>query len=234
MGMIENLENAVGRLKWEPAGTEWGEYYSDTNYSPGAENSKKEIVEAFLEKVKPRSVWDLGANVGMYSRLAASRGMYTLSSDSDPAAVEKNYRKGAEEGEGCLLPLLLDVTNPSGGIGWENTERRSLRERGPAGMVFALALVHHLTVSNNVPFDRIARFFSSIGRSLVVEFIPKADSQVQRLLENREDVFPDYRQDVFEREFSRYFSLEEKRNVEDSERVLYLMSRKESDGRMQI
>jgi len=119
------------------------------------------------------------------------------------------------------------LTNPSPGIGWENTERMSLKERGPADAVFALALVHYLAISNNVPFSRIAGFLSDISRWLIIEFIPKTDSQVQRLLATREDIFPDYAQEAFEKEFGKLFNIMDTVQIKDSQRTLYLMQRHE-------
>jgi len=225
LGILNSLESTVRKLRWQPTGTEWAEYYQDTNYSPQAFEHKKTIVASFLDKVRPVTVWDLGANVGIFSRLASDRGIPVVSFDVDPAAVEKNYLDCLARGDTSILPLVIDLTNPSPGIGWENKERMSLKERGPADAVFALALVHHLAISNNVPFSRIAGFFSDICRWLIIEFIPKADSQVERLLTTREDIFPDYTRQEFEQEFSRYFTIDDSADIRESQRKLYLMRR---------
>jgi len=225
LGLIDNLESSVRRLKWQPGGTEWAEYYNDINYSPDGLKHKKLIVSEFLDKLNPKSVWDLGANVGIFSRIASSKGIQTVSFDSDPAAVERNYLECVASGESSVLPLLIDLTNPSPGIGWGNEERMSLLERGPADTVLALALVHHLAISNNVPLANIADFLSRICSSLIIEFVPKTDSQVQRLLLTREDIFPDYRQTAFEHELGRHFTIQSSVRIKDSERTLYLMRR---------
>lgn len=223
LGIINSLESAVKKLKWQPAGTEWAEYYEDTNYTAAAFQHKKQLVSEYLERIKPVSVWDLGGNVGIFSRLTSDRGIPTVSFDIDPAAVEKSYLECRSKGETCILPLVVDLTNPSPGIGWENKERMSLMERGPADTALALALIHHLAISNNLPLGHIARFLANICRSLIIEFIPKTDSQVQRLLATREDIFPDYTQQLFEAEFSRYFSIEDSAGISESQRTLYLM-----------
>ena len=101
-------------------------------------------------------------------------------------------------------------------------------ERGPADTVFALALVHHLAISNNLPFYKIGNFLNRICNSLIIEFVPKSDSQVQRLLAMREDIFPDYTQPFFESEFAKYFTIEGSEKIRDSERTLYLMRRRQS------
>ncbi len=222
-GLIDSLTTAVRRLQWRPRGTEWAEYYRETNYTPAALEHKEALIAGFLEACRPQLVWDLGANTGLFSRIASRRGILTISSDNDPAAVELNYRECRRQKETHLLPLLLDLTNPSPALGWEHAERMSLLERGPADLVLALALVHHMAISNNVPLPRLIEFFARAGRDLIVEFIPKSDSQVRRLLTTREDVFPDYRQDAFESACQRLFTIEAAERVRDSERTLYLL-----------
>ena len=227
-GLIDNLESTVKKLSWEPKHTEWAHYYEETNYSPDALQHKKEVIKEFMEAINPKSVWDLGANVGIFSRIAGNKGIQTLSFDIDPAAVEKNYLECLKSGEKNILPLLIDLTNPSHSTGWENSERMSLLERGPADMAFALALIHHLAISNNLPISRIADFFDRICNFLIIEFVPKSDSQVQRLLLTRKDIFPDYNQQIFENEFKRYFNIKDSSEIRDSERILYLMQKKQA------
>jgi ribosomal protein L11 methylase PrmA len=214
--------------KWQPKGTEWADYYKDTNYSPAAFENKKQIVAEFLNKLNPKNVWDLGGNIGIFSRISSDKGIPTISFDIDPAAIERSYLDCVKRGETNILPLLIDLTNPSSGIGWEGTERMSLLRRGPADTVLALALVHHLAISNNVPLSKIADFLSGICSSLIIEFVPKSDSQVKRLLATRDDIFPDYTQAAFERVFGRYFAVLNSVRIKDSERILYLMQRGKS------
>jgi hypothetical protein len=228
LGIIDSLESAVNSLKWQPAGTEWADYYHNTNYSQQAFEHKKTIVSGFLDRVNPGTLWDFGANEGTFSRLTAKRNIPTISFDVDPAAVEKNYLTCLATGETSILPLVLDLTNPSPGIGWRNRERMSLEERGPADAVLALALIHHLAISNNLPLNMIASFFRQICRWLIIEFVPKSDSQVQRLLATREDIFPDYTQEAFEIEFGKLFSIQDSQKIGNSERTLYLMQGKDS------
>ncbi|UCD17085.1 MAG: class I SAM-dependent methyltransferase [Candidatus Zixiibacteriota bacterium] len=223
LGLIDNLESCVGKLNWQPGGTVWADYYDQTNYDEDSLEHKKRLAAAFLERTSAASVWDLGANIGLFSRIAAAGGAFTVAFDFDPAAVEKNYRECVRAKETRILPLVLDLTNPSPGIGWEHRERLSLLERAPADAVLALALIHHLAIGNNVSFDRVAQFFGKIGRTLIIEFIPKDDSQVKRMLASREDIFPEYTRDEFEKAFSRIFTIEQTAAIENSKRILYLM-----------
>ena len=226
LGLVDSLEGAVKGLTWKPAGTEWAEYYDATNYSDAAFEHKRELVGKFVERVQPKNVWDMGANNGVFSRVAGDKGVFTLSWDIDPAAVEQNYRFVKEKKEENLLPLVVDLTNPSPALGWSNQERQSLEQRGPAGMILALAVIHHLAISNNVPLPQLADYFAGLGNWLVIEFVPKSDSQVQRLLASRKDIFSDYNQETFEAVFSENFTIHESVAIRGSERRLYLMEKR--------
>jgi ribosomal protein L11 methylase PrmA len=223
IGLIENLEGTIRKLTWTPAGTEWGAYYEATNYSDAAFEHKKQLVREWVAEKKPGLVWDLGGNTGVFSREAAASGAFTVSFDIDPAAVEQNYRMVKENREQNLLPLVLDLTNPSPSIGWDHAERDSFGDRGPADMALALAVIHHLAISNNVPLAQLAGFFAARTKWLVIEFVPKSDSQVKRLLASRKDIFPEYTREGFEEAFKRRFHIHKITPVQDSERHLYLM-----------
>jgi len=227
MALIDGLESTIRRLTWDPCDTEWGDYYEDTNYSQDAQLEKKELVARFVDKAKSKFVWDLGANTGYFSKVPAEKGIFTVAFDVDPAAVEKHYRENRSSDEQFILPLIVDLTNPSPAIGWAHSERTSFMGRGPADTVMALALIHHLAISNNLPLARIADFFAQIcGESLIIEFVPKEDSQVRRLLATREDIFPAYTRECFEKEFEPYFVIDEAASIRDSHRTLYLMTRR--------
>jgi len=222
-GLVDSLESLVRRLNLRLKKTEWAHYYQETNYTPEAFEGKKKTVEEFLDLMKPDTVWDLGANTGVFSRLASRRGINTVAFDVDLIAVELNYRECLDKNEKHLLPLVMDLTNPTPAIGWENRERKSLSERGPVDAALALALLHHLAISNNLPFPKIAEFLRRICRWLVIEFVPKTDSQVQRLLATREDIFDHYIQSDFEEQFSRSFLIVKVAPIKGTERTLYLM-----------
>lgn len=225
LAIIDGLETAVRGLAWKPAGTQWANYYKDMNYSGEAFSDKKSIVAEFIGRsgVKTGMAWDLGANDGAFSVLAAKRGLYTAAFDVDQAAVEKNFLNTKAEYSGRMLPLLCDLINPSSGIGWMNEERKSLLKRGPADLVLALALIHHLALANNTPLNKIAEFFRACGKHLIVEFVGKEDLQARRLLAFRRRLFDDYTEDNFKAEFLKYFEITSRRQVAGTGRSIYLM-----------
>ena len=193
------------------------------NYSDEAFEAKKRFVVELLDQARPGNVWDLGANVGLFSRLAEERGIPVVSLDFDPASVEANYLECRKKARKLVLPLVMDLVNPSPRLGWAGAERDSLADRGPADLAMALALIHHLVIANNVPLEDAARYFAKLGRKLIIEFVPKSDSQVRRLLASRADIFPDYTQQGFEGAFAKCFEIERTEPIPGSQRFLYLM-----------
>jgi len=216
LGVLDSLESCVKKLSWKSKGV-WADYYSEDS---GYIRHKEKLVDSFLDKINPKVVWDIGANTGLFSSIAGRKGIQVISFDSDPACVEKSYLSKSNPN---ILPLVLDLTNPSPGTGWGNAERMSLRERKGADTVFALALIHHLAISNNLPLGMIAGFLKDICHTLIIEFVPKGDPKVQKLLSTRKDVFPNYTQGAFEEEFDKFFAIKEGVKVEGSDRTLYLM-----------
>ena len=226
LGLVDSLESAIMSMNLKPKGSQWINYYSECAHVPKNVKKKIELVTGYLDFLKPSTVWDLGANTGVFSKIASSRGIFTISIDSDPDCIETSYLNALDRGEKNLLPLWIDLNNPSPGIGWENKERKSLWKRGPADTIFALALVHHLAISNNVPLAKIAKLFKNSCHSLIIEFVPKSDAMVQKLFASRQDIFPNYTQKVFESEFGQFFNIVRSDKVGDSERMLYVMKNK--------
>lgn len=226
LALVDGLASTIAALRWEPEGTRWADYYDDDSYTEAAMHHKIALVEQYLDAVRPSNVWDLGANTGRYSMLAAQRGIPTIAMDSDEAAVERLYVQKDAPSHASVLPLIMDIMNPSPACGWDVRERTALEARGPADMLFALALVHHIAIGNNVPLPRIAEALARHGRHLVVEFVPKEDKKVRTMLALREDVFPSYTREEFERAFASHFSVRESSVINDSLRVMYRMERR--------
>jgi hypothetical protein len=224
-GLIDSLENAVMRLKLKQRSSQWLTYAAEgQSYSDDSFDHKVQTVKAYLDKCKPTEVWDLGSNTGVFSRVASESASRIIAFDQDPYCVEANYLQ-VKPDRANILPLVLNLSNPTPAIGWENQERRSLLQRASADTVLALALIHHLAITNNLPLPKLASFFAKICRWLIIEFVPKDDPKVQLLLTNREDIFPRYTIAAFEHEFGRLFSIETRTEIRSCKRTLFLMQR---------
>lgn len=225
-GLLRGLRGTIEGIKLPKAKTQWGEYYSDHNYSESGFKHKQEVIAQIVKKHKVGTLLDIGANNGEFSRFAGKHASLVISTDVDPNAVEQNYQIVKKEKEANILPLYLDITNPSGGVGFALQERSSFFQRGNVDSVMALALIHHLAITFNLSFDLVARFFAHVSPTLIIEFVPKSDSQVVRLLQNREDIFDNYTEENFEKEFGKHFTILEKILVKDSLRNIYVMKAK--------
>ena len=226
INICESLKSLITKFNWNPIGTEWSDYYkTNNNYELETMKFKEKFVSLYVSKVSPTLVWDLGANTGNFSRLSSSKTTLTISFDIDPACVELNYLEMKKNKEQFMLPLLLDLTNPSPAIGWENTERQSVYQRKNPNLIMALALVHHLVISNNIPLIKIADLFSQLSRYLIIEFVPKSDTMVKKLLSTRPDIFIDYNKKDFEKIFLKFYKIIASQNVLNSQRFIYFMER---------
>lgn len=229
--ILKSLKRTIQSLKWQAKGTEWVDYYNDNSYNAQTFQAKQEIVTNLLNKIRPTDVWDMGANTGVFSQIAANCGAYTCSMDIDPACVDRCYQIEKEKNSQNILPLLMNLAVPTPSVGWLLQERSSLIERGPCHTALALALIHHLAIGNNVPLDRIAKFFATICDNLIIEFVPKRDQQTQRLLQGREDIFHDYHLAGFQQAFAQHFEFLQSHEVEVEGRVIYWLKNRQNQPR---
>jgi SAM-dependent methyltransferase len=224
--LIVSLQDTVSGLSWEPQGTAWADYADNTSYDDIATAAKATAVRDALTAIEGTRAWDLGANTGRYSRIAADAGYRVVALDIDPAAVERSYRAIRAEGRDDILPLLADITDPSPPLGWGGAERAGLLERIDTDVILALALVHHLAIGANVPLTMIAALFARLAPHAIIEFVPKQDAMVQRLLASRRDVFPGYTIDGFRDAFAEHFEIARETPITDSVRTLFHLRRR--------
>jgi hypothetical protein len=226
LGLIDSLTSTVGSLRPHNRQGGWASYYDTHSYTPKEFAQKVRAVTRFLIRTGARIAWDLGANTGYFSRLACESGCFTVALDSDPSCVEAVYLEMKARGETKLLPLLIDLFNPTPSSGWQNSERASVFDRGRPDVVMALALVHHLALSGNQSLENLTAFFARLAPWLVIEFVPETDPQVRLLEAQRRGVHHPYDRARFERAFRERFAIVLSEPVTASGRVLYLMRRR--------
>lgn len=228
LAMLTHLENTIKGLTPKENKGVWGAYYQTGVLDQEYVTEKTTIMERFIKRNKTSyaSAIDLGSNSGHFSTLLSGHEIDVVAVDSEHSCIDELYRTCTAKKIKNVLPLLIDLTNPTPSIGWMNTERASFMERYKADLVVALALVHHLVIGRNVPFEKVAQFCAQLGEDLIIEFIPKSDPKVQLLLANREDVFEHYTQQHFCNAFLGCFNLREEVPIEGTERTLYLFTRK--------
>ena len=225
--IIKNLQTTVENINLQKYKTEWENYYSFTNYTEKSFDEKYNIIDKYRSIISPKNVWDFGSNTGIFSRIFSKSNSNVTAFDIDPMAIEKNYLKIKKDNENNIFPLVFDLANPSPALGWANKERKNLLQRAQnIDLILALALIHHLRFTYNIPFENMAKYFCSISKYLIIEFVDKNDSKVQKMLLNRKDIFDDYTQENFENIFGNYYKILYKNKIPDTERTLYLMEKK--------
>ena len=206
--------------------TSWSDYYQKTNYDKQALDQKTKITKSFLEKINPQTVLDVGGNDGRFSKDENQ----VILCDSDHSSINRAFLEN-KKADRDILHILCDITNPTPAYGFSNQERYSFLDRIKeynSDCILALALIHHLCISNNCSFDMVAKLFSSISEHLIIEFVDRSDSQVIRLLDNiREEqhLFDFYNHDNFKEAFLKYFNFESFKKIDNTHRTVYYMRR---------
>ncbi len=223
LGTLNRLQRTIVGLKSRRPSSHWSEYEDHNSYSQKAQESKEQFVELALRESNPSIVWDLGCNTGKYSILAARHSDNVVAMDSDVDTVDTLYRK--VKGSNKILPSVMDLLNVSPDQGWAQAERYGLSSRGPADFVLCLALFHHLAIGGNVPIRQFMSWLADVARAGVIEFVPKTDAMVQRLLRLRKDIFEDYSQSSFETFLGRHFRIIKRVKLPESDRMLYFFAK---------
>lgn len=220
---LRALAKLVGRLDRQPQGSGWTDYQQTCSYSDDDRAAKQAFVAKALADQTPSLVVDLGANDGTYSRIAAEHANYVVAVEADEHTADTLYRKLHAEGQRRILPLVMDLADPSPGIGWRGGERAPFEARATPDTVLALAVLHHLAIGRNVPLRDLVDWLAALGGRVVVEFVDPTDPMAQRLLGNKpEGLFPDYRRDVFERLLAERFTVTAREELPSGTRTLYV------------
>lgn len=215
------------------AESSWTGYQAQCHYSDEDRAEKRRVVERVLVDEVPRALLDLGCNEGEFSEMGARAGATVVALDADPDVVGRVWRRSWREGMD-ILPLAADLADPTPPAGWRNGEQRSLLERlhGRFDVVLALALVHHLLVTQRVPLGEILELLKDLTRPggvAVVEYVPPDDPRFRELAWGREELFRDLTVEVFREAFQARFQRVSSVSLPDSGREL-LVGRRPTPG----
>jgi hypothetical protein len=225
---LERLQRIVDGLQWRRASSAWSRYADDCHYADADREAKRALVERAGRRRPRARVWDLGANTGEYARLVAPHAGLVVAMDRDHLAVDLLFRRLRDEGPANVLPLVVDLLDPSPGIGWRGRERRPLEDRGRPDLVLALALLHHLVIGGNLPLREVITWLADLGADAVVEMVTKDDPMARRLLLNKDDQYGDYTPEAFERLASERFRIVERLPLAAGTRILYELEARRS------
>jgi len=222
---LRRLRKLIRGLHWQGEGSQWGAYEAFHNYSAEDHALKAEFIESCVAASKPGVLWDIGCNTGQFSRLAARHASAVVALDFDHFAVERLYRAQRESAGGNILPLVQNIANPSPNWGWRNRERTDLQSRAAPDFVLALALIHHVVISANIPLEEFISWLASFTPELVIEFVAREDDKVKSLLRNRDDPYEDYSREGLEHALQAHFNIVKVQSLESGNRHLYWCKR---------
>ena len=221
---LRRLRKVVGKLSWGERRSEWSEYAAQNSYDDENRRIKRDFVEQAMAGRTWQLTWDIGCNTGEYSRLAAGHSRSVVAFDADHLAVDRLYldlqNPGADSPDN-ILPLVMNLADPSPSLGWRHGERKALSRRDPPDFILCLAVLHHLVISANVPLPEVVEYLAQFGAHMVIEFVAKDDPMVQKLLAHRQDIFHDYELEVFEAALAEHFRVLKKTVFHDNTRILY-------------
>jgi hypothetical protein len=219
---VRRLEKLVRGLDWKAGSTAWSGYGATTSYDEADAARKEEFVREVVHSRAWDLVWDIGCNEGRHSRIAAENARYVVALDGDFAVADRLYRALAAERATTILPLAVDVTDPSPALGWHGLERRTLESRGRPDLTLCLAVLHHVAISGNVPVPEFLSWLAELGTSLVIEFPTRRDPRVATLLARKKaGAHPDYDREPFERALAERFDIMRTEELASGTRILY-------------
>lgn len=223
--LLDHARRALRKVTPDPQRTSaWSDYMATHSYGDTAFAAKERFVRAALAQARPGAVLDVGCNTGHFALLAAELGARVVAVDRDPVVIDVLHRVAGER-RADVLPLVVDISRPTPGVGWRNGECPGFLDRARGGFdaVLLLALVHHLMVSERVPLEEIAALAAELTRGIaIVEYIGPADPMFRRLLRGRDALFADFTVAQFEAAFGRHFDLVEGEPVPGTDRKLYV------------
>ena len=226
---VKGLQKLVRKLCWQAKGTEWADYSEFHNYSDQDHQQKEQFVAAVCESLKPAMVWDLGANTGQFSRIAAAHADYVVAADIDPVAVEKHYQYLKLKGMENILPLVMNLADPSPNWGWRGTERTDLATRSKPELTLCLALIHHVVITANIPMSDFIDWLADLESDLMIEYVSREDEQVKKLLLNKHDQYEDYDQTLMISCLEHRFNIDHSLTLGSGLRTLYFAKNKQGN-----
>ena len=225
---LHGLRKALNSLKPTSSRASHWSHYAETgcNYPVEEQRAKEAFLKDVLQHVQPTTVLDLGSNTGQFSRMAAAQGARVVAVDSDSSALEISEGKSLAGSMG-ITHLIMDLANPTPASGWQNTERSSFlgRAAGRFDMILALALLHHLLVTERIPRATVITWMRGFGAAhWVVEWTLPQDSNFKRLVRGREELYTNLTREAFEAEVLIGFEIREKREIMGGGRWLYWLN----------
>ena len=222
---VRGLRSTVAGLDWDHGRSTWNRYADECSHVSRDRGPKTDFLEKVLAEHRPTVVWDLGANDGHFSRVAATVAASVLAVDADEEVLDGFYRSLHADGNGVILPMLQDLSAPSPGLGWRGGERARLEARSSPDLVLCFAVIHHLVVGRNVPLRQVVDWLADLDSRVILEFVPPGDPMVELLSVNKRphEVHGDYDEESLRRYLADRFVVEAEEALPECDRRLFLL-----------
>lgn len=220
--ILKHLQNWVLSLSAPNQPSNWVNYTQTRSYEDQSVSQKIQFVAHCVAQARPQQLLDVGCNTGEFSLLALDAGAaHVVGLETDHQALSAAYAQAVEK-RANFLPIYQNITNPSPSQGWANEERDNIAQRVSADFVLALAILHHIVISGNVPLRRAIAYLTELAPRGVIEWVPKSDPMVQTLLRNRKDIFESYNEAALEQALTETGAQVCRKQTLENGRVLYL------------
>jgi len=223
---VSNMKKIIDGLEWNRKKSEWSDYSLNNSYSAVDWKKKEAFIQKSAQSRRWKLAWELGCNNGFFSRIVARYAGAVVAMDLDALVIERLYQELKKEKQKTIIPLVINIADIPGGLGWRGMERKSLTNRGKPDLTLCLALVHHLAIGANIPLKEFVDWIAGLTRHLVIEFVTKEDPMTKRLLLNKEDHYRDYDVAHFEKYLEESFTVHARETLECGTRILYFAESK--------
>ena len=230
MANVKRIYKMIQGLTWNRSKSAWSSYGTTHNYTDVDFEMKQAFIRQIVGQRPWHLVWDMGCNTGIFSKIASENSDYVVAMDTDQLSIEHFYQSLKTEGNTKILPLVVNLADPSPGLGWKGLERKALVDRGKPDLTLCLALIHHIVITANVPLREFIKWLAGLGTDLVIEYVTKDDPMVKGLLRNKKDNYTDYEQDYFEKCLSLSFNVDQQSQLHSGTRILYYGKSKSRTG----
>ncbi len=165
---LERMQVRIGRRRRRGPGGVWSDYQAVGAESVATPRFDR-IVE-LLRRFNVSSVVELGGNQGWLSERLLGENVVrsAICTDADELAVDRGYERARRTGgrmHTAVVNFVVPMINPNGGD-WPEKRFRS-------DAVLALAVTHHLLLSQGMPVERILQNIAGYARRVAfVEFMP--------------------------------------------------------------
>ncbi len=206
---LDSLENKIKKLNRKEVGSQWKNYHSNIS----KKKDRFDDIIFFVNEYCPdiRTAIDIAGNQGVFSKrvLAETNVENIIVQDLDEQAIDIGYRRYRNQKVNIsfvnynFIAPIIKTTHPVP------------RERFQSDIVFALALLHHLILTQGFALEDIIEELGKYSKKYVcVEFIPRglwvyADGDKVNI--------PDwYTVDWFREEFVKYFEILKEKQIAEN------------------